>query len=67
MLFRSDPARLPSIACTADFVSTGKTWEYRANLTVIWFQDEYAFPLDPDIETSLRALDWDGLAHQSLI
>jgi hypothetical protein len=62
-----EPARIPAIACVADFTSKGKTWDYRSSLTVIWFQDEYAFPLDASVESALLALDWDRLAAQSEI
>jgi hypothetical protein len=62
-----EPASLPAIACVADFTSTGKSWEYRSSLTVIWFQAEYAFPLDVNVEAALLALDWDRLAAQSEI
>jgi hypothetical protein len=31
-------------------------------LKVVWFQDEFALPVDPHIEEHLRAMDWTTLA-----
>jgi hypothetical protein len=60
-----DPARLPDIACVADFMSTGRDVRYFTSLTVIWFQDDYAFPLGESMRAALHALDWDAHAHES--
>ena len=62
-----EPAKLPAIACVADFTSSGKDHAHTSYLTVIWFQDDYAFPLGPQIEAALLSLDWDRLAKQSEI
>ena len=62
-----EPAALPAISCVAEFVSSGKDPDYSSHLTVIWFQEDYAFPIEPQIEASLVALDWDRLAAQSVI
>jgi hypothetical protein len=40
-----EPARLPSVSCMADFVSSGDDALYYMHLTVIWFQRDDAFPL----------------------
>ncbi len=32
-------------------------------LTVIWFQDDFAFPIDPQVLEQIRALDWEQLAQ----
>jgi hypothetical protein len=31
-------------------------------LLVIWFQNEFAFPIDPAVVTQLLAIDWETLA-----
>lgn len=57
-----DPALIPPIACVAELESSGSSVLYHTHLTVIWFQDDYAFPLAAPIESALLALDWDRLA-----
>ena len=59
-----EPARLPPIACEAAFESAGKDPLHFAQLTVIWFQDDYAFPLSPEAEAAIVSLDWDRLADE---
>jgi hypothetical protein len=59
-----EPASLPRIACVGDFVSTGRDPTFETTLTVIWFQDEFAFPLDAEVASALAELDWDALAHE---
>ena len=60
-----DPARLPDIACVADFSSKGRDVRFFTSLTIIWFQDDYAFPLSEDARAALHALDWDAHAIES--
>ena len=60
-----EPARLPSIACVARFRSNSPARddeEFYSMLTVVWFQDEFAFPIDGDAEKAIRAVDWGKLA-----
>ena len=45
---------------SADPVSPGG--EY-SELTVVWFQDGWAPPLDPAVEGQLRLVDWDARAR----
>ena len=59
-----EPAALPAIGCEADFVSSANDALFYTQLTVIWFQNDYAFPLSPEAEAALLALDWDRLAAQ---
>lgn len=59
-----EPAVLPSIGCEAEFVSSGDDVGHYTCLTVIWFQDDYAFPLSSEAEQALFALDWTNLAKQ---
>jgi hypothetical protein len=57
---------MPEVGCIGRFHSsypardTGK--DYSA-LTIIWFQDDYAFPISPDVERAIHAVDWDRLAR----
>lgn len=58
-------AALPAIACVGRFLSHAPARDPRmdcSGLTVIWFQDDYAFPLVAAAEAALRALDWHRLA-----
>jgi hypothetical protein len=59
-----EPARLPRIGCVGTFVSSGRDPVHVTCLTVIWFQDGYAFPLSSEAATAIRALDWETLAAQ---
>ncbi len=58
-------ATLPSVGCVGRFVSSRPARDpsmATSVLTVIWFQDDFAFPLDDAIAAALHALDWDALA-----
>ena len=50
------PEAFPAVTCVAWFRS------YPRSLTIIWFQNEYAFPIDSQIVEHLRGLDWERLA-----
>lgn len=57
-----DPASLPSILCMAGCLSGGirdRTDPLVASwLTIVWFQDQYAFPIDPSVLARVRTLAW---------
>jgi hypothetical protein len=60
------PAALPPITCVALCMSgglsgTGDIW---SALRVIWFQDDFAFPIDGRVRSQIAALDWDAHAHR---
>jgi len=61
------PERLPRVVCIGHFVSapTGANLDYdwRSELTVVWFQEDYAFPLPPRVRSDFAALSWDTLAR----
>jgi hypothetical protein len=61
-----EPAAIPQITCVGRFRSFPPARDPEAHyseLTVIWFQDQFAFPLHPGILEHLRLLDWDRLAR----
>jgi len=65
MLLRSNPqdtpAKLPRVTCIAGFTSSTPANDsdgVSLNLLVIWFQDSFAFPIDPLVITQLAAIDW---------
>ena len=56
-----EPAALPHIVCIASCHSLFSSQDsplYASHLTVVWFQDDYAFPIDPLVLEHLQALDW---------
>lgn len=56
-----DPARLPRIACVARLQSGPRgrrDEEDYTELTVIWFQEEFAFPMSEDAARAIRGIDW---------
>jgi hypothetical protein len=60
--FGGTPSALPSIACVGRFTSSKPVREeaplYYSTLTVIWFQDRFALPIDPRVLEDIRAIDW---------
>ncbi|VTR92623.1 Uncharacterized protein OS=Cystobacter violaceus Cb vi76 GN=Q664_31220 PE=4 SV=1 [Gemmata massiliana] len=60
------PSALPSTVCVAQFRSLRPTRDTNCDgseLTIIWFQHEWAFPIDPGVREQIRAIDWDQHAH----
>jgi uncharacterized protein (TIGR02996 family) len=61
--FADEPrGMLPTITCVGRFLSfdAAKDPERHASeLTVIWFQDEFAFPIDPAVREQIRAIEWE--------
>jgi hypothetical protein len=59
------PAKLPYVLCVARLESIkaikNPTFDFSA-LTVIWFQNEYAFPIEAEILTQIQDIDWDEYA-----
>jgi uncharacterized protein (TIGR02996 family) len=55
------PASLPSVACVGRFSSfqpaRDPSRDYSV-LVVIWFQEEFALPIDPEVWEKLLAIDW---------
>ncbi|WP_143195566.1 hypothetical protein [Archangium sp. Cb G35] len=58
----SQPMLLPPVVCVARFYShyeaSDPSKDY-SGLAVLWFQDEFAFPIDPVVMKHLRELDWE--------
>jgi hypothetical protein len=62
----SGPAvALPSVKCVGLFESgtgpQGSTLE-ESWLLIVWFQDEFALPIQPEILEQIKAVDWDRVA-----
>ncbi len=59
------PAKLPSIARVGDFYSAPIAHDPESDgscLTIVWFQESFALPIDPEVLTASQRLDWDRLA-----
>jgi hypothetical protein len=58
------PASLPRVTCVARFTSLQpirNNGDY-SGLVIIWLQDEFAFPIAPDVMSHLLAIDWSAHA-----
>ncbi|WP_287600691.1 hypothetical protein [Thiothrix sp.] len=58
--------RLPLITCCATFLSAPVVDEREmdiSQLSVVWFQDQFAMPIDADIIKHLQGLDWEAVAQ----
>ena len=64
-MYHYQPMELPAVACLAVFWSyppaRDRDEDY-SYLKVVWFQGEFALPVDPQAEEQLRAMDWNRLA-----
>jgi hypothetical protein len=59
-------AQLPAIVCAATFDSFQPAQDAQADgssLTVVWFQDDFALPIDKAVLDQLQAIDWVSHAH----
>jgi hypothetical protein len=63
-----EPAALPHVACIARYQSyrpARDTTKDYSELSVIWFQADFAFPIDAVVLDALRRLDWEAHAHDA--
>jgi hypothetical protein len=61
------PEWLPNITCVGTFMDVSPagdmTTVYPSSyLMVVWYQDDFALPIDNAVLADLRALDWERLA-----
>jgi hypothetical protein len=55
------PASLPAIVCIARLYSPEPARDRTKDMSglgVMWFQPDFAFPIDPEVLEQLRAIDW---------
>lgn len=61
------PELLPYITCIARFYSDEPARDTvdsdMSFISLIWFQDDWAMPIAPNVMEQLRAFDWDSLAY----
>ncbi len=61
-----DPARIPDILCEGRFESSTPIHDASQDgsaLVIVWFQSYFALPIDPAIVEQIRAINWEGAAH----
>lgn len=59
------PEWLPAVRCIGTFNSSvirRNTQNHMSTLVVIWFQDDFALPIQESSLQQLRSLDWDAVA-----
>jgi hypothetical protein len=64
-----EPIRIPGILCVARYNSRLPVHDhsdpimYYSQLSVIWFQEDFAFPIEDAVLAALREIDWEKLAY----
>ncbi|WP_406699853.1 hypothetical protein V5E97_13490 [Singulisphaera sp. Ch08] len=56
------PSALPAVTCIGRFESRQPARNEssdQSTLVIIWFQDEFAFPIDPSVVVQILAIDWE--------
>ena len=64
-----EPAALPGITCIGRFESFQPARDQGAHfssLVIVWFQDEFALPIEKPALDSIQAVDWPALADDGL-
>ena len=56
------PTELPAIGVRARFWSSGPDALTQSTLTFVWFQVEWAPPVDEAVLSAIRSTDWDATA-----
>jgi hypothetical protein len=62
------PAIIPGIRCIAFFLCDFPTQDNRgdySSMTVVWFQKEFAMPINGKVLEKIRVIDWLNLAENS--
>jgi hypothetical protein len=62
------PALIPGTACVGYFESCPPARnenEVYSYLAVVWFQEEYAMPINPVVVKQIKRIDWKNLAHDA--
>lgn len=59
------PAMLPGTVCFGRFSSLQPARDKNmdgSELTIVWFQSDFAFPIDAPVLNAIRKLDWEAIA-----
>jgi hypothetical protein len=58
---------LPAVVCLAQFESSHAVRDPETSMSwldIVWFQDDFAFPIDPRVLEHIKAVDWESLASE---
>lgn len=61
------PAKMPAVTCIARFRSSSFSDPdalSMSELIVIWLQDEFAMPIEPEALSLIREIEWDKVARE---
>lgn len=59
-----EPAAMPTTTCIGEFNSGARnSVEDFSCLVMVWFQDEFAMPIAPEVVTQIQAIDWHTAAN----
>jgi len=64
--YRKDAIRIPSITCYGQFESSvikGDEDNHASWLTIVWYQDDFALPIDESVLEHIKTIDWDDVAE----
>jgi hypothetical protein len=64
------PASIPGITCVSHWSGPGcsRGDEYgRTDLTLVWYQPDFALPIDEEILSEITALDWEAHARFTVL
>ena len=67
---RASQVVLPRVRCIGRFRSDEPARDpnaERSEACVVWFQERFAFPVDPDAEAAMRELDWVAIAKDDFM
>ena len=55
---------LPAVTCAAEFLSHGHDASSRTWLWIIWYQEEFALPIDEEVVAQIQRVPWDSVASR---
>ena len=64
-LYDKERKKLPDIVCLSgwdSYTHTKDGWGMASYLTIVWFQDELAMPIDDHIIEQIKNIDWENKA-----
>jgi len=61
--------RLPKVTCMASLrcpiplvEPKEEGWFRHSHATIVWFQEEFAFPIDAEVMAQIRTIEWSAIA-----
>ena len=57
------PTEFPRVQCFSNFESNSVDEKFcMSSLTIVWFQEDWAMPIDENIINKIKCIDWDKYA-----